>query len=229
MPGLSAADIAGVAFFIGVWILYRFVNERGFGDQVSLSVLMNHHRMAWMRAMASRDTRIADASIMSSLQNGAAFFASTSLLLLGGAAASMRAADDVLKVFGDLPLGLVVTRATWELKVLGLALIFGYSFFKFAWAYRLFIYAAILLGATPGPEDRDARAREVAQKRAGFMTIDAGLHFAKGLRSFYFAFAYIGWFISPYVLMATTTGIFVIVMRRQFFSAARRSLTREDV
>ncbi len=32
------------------------------------------------------------------------------------------------------------------------------------------------------------------------MTIDAGVHFAKGLRTVYFAFAYIGWFVSPYVL-----------------------------
>lgn len=139
----------------------------------------------------------------------------------------MRAADDVLKLFGDLPLGLTMSRGTWELKVLGLALIFGYAFFKFAWAYRLFIYAAILLGATPGPEFPDAKARDKAARRAGFMTIDAGLHFAKGLRSFYFAFAYIGWFVSPYVLMATTAVIFAINVRRQFFSAARAALTRE--
>lgn len=227
MLDLSAADSVGLAFFLGVWILYRFLNEHGLGKSASLSVLMNEHRMGWMRAMSQRDTRIADASIMSSLQNGAAFFASTSLILLGGAAAMMRAADDVLRVFADLPFGLTVTRGTWELKVIGLAFIFGYAFFKFAWAYRLFIYASILLGATPGPEFPDAQARDRAARRAGYMTIDAGLHFAKGLRSFYFAFAYIGWFVSPYVLIATTAAIFVIVMRRQFFSAARASLTRE--
>ncbi len=31
----------------------------------------------------------------------------------------------------------------------GLALIFVYAFFKFAWAYRLFNYGAILIGAVP--------------------------------------------------------------------------------
>ena len=227
MLDLSVADGVGLAFFLFAWVLYQFVNEHGVGKSASLSVLMNEHRLGWMRAMSHRDTRIADANIMSSLQNGAAFFASTSLILLGGAAALMRAADDVLKLFGDLPLGLTMSRGTWELKVLGLALIFGYAFFKFAWAYRLFIYAAILLGATPGPEFPDAKARDKAARRAGFMTIDAGLHFAKGLRSFYFAFAYIGWFVSPYVLMATTAVIFAINVRRQFFSAARAALTRE--
>ncbi|WP_374308335.1 DUF599 domain-containing protein [Methylocella sp.] len=230
MAGLSTFDAFAVAFFVGAWIAYRFVNEHGVRGQPGLSVLMNEHRIGWMKAMASRDSRIADANIMSSLQNGAAFFASTSLLLLGGVAAAMRAADDVLKMVGDLSVGSVVaTRGAWETKVLGLALIFGYAFFKFAWAYRLFIYAAILLGATPGPESPDARAREAASRRAGLMTIDAGLHFAKGLRSFYFAFAYLGWFIGPAMLIATTIAIFVIVMRRQFFSAAYRALTSEDV
>lgn len=228
MLDLSIADSLGLAFFFGVWVFCQFVNERGFGKATSLSVLMDGERMAWMRAMSLRDTRIADAGIMSSLQNGAAFFASTSLIVLGGAAASMRATDDVLKVFGDLPFGLTVTRGNWELKIIGLAFIFGYSFFKFAWAYRLFIYAAILVGATPGPEFPDSEAREKAARRAGLMTIDAGVHFARGLRTVYFAFAYIGWFVSPHVLMATTALLFLIVIRREFFSAARAALARDS-
>ncbi len=227
MVSLSLADIVAVGLFLGVWVFYRVVNERGFRGAKSLSVLMNSHRLAWMQAMSLRDSRIADANIMGSLQNGAAFFASTSLILLGGAAASMRATDEVLRVFGDLPFGLTETRGAWELKLLGLLCIFGYAFFKFAWAYRLFIYAAILLGATPDPECPDVAARNKAAKRAALMTIDAGLHFAKGLRSFYFAFAYLGWFLSPYVLMATTAGIFTVVMRRQFFSSARSALTHD--
>ncbi|WP_395665634.1 DUF599 domain-containing protein [Methylocella sp.] len=225
MAGFTLWDVFAVVFFLAAWIFYRFVNERGFWGHQSLSVLMNRHRRGWMESMAARDSRIADAGIMASLQNGAAFFASTSLILLGGAAATMRAADDVLKIAGDFSFGPAMTRGMWEAKVMGLALVFGYAFFKFAWAYRLFIYAAILLGATPAPDSPDATARDFAARRAGAMTIDAGLHFAKGLRSFYFAFAYLGWFAGPFVFVATTIAILVIVMRRQFFSAARRALT----
>lgn len=228
MLSLSVADCVGLAFFLTAWIAFRFVSDRGLGKAASLSILMDAQRMGWMRAMSHRDTRIADASIMSSLQNGAAFFASTSLIVLGGAAASMRATDDVIKVFADLPFGLTVTRGNWELKVLGLAFIFGYSFFKFAWAYRLFIYAAILVGATPGAECPNAQERASAARRAGLMTVDAGFHFAKGLRTIYFAFAYIGWFVSPFVLMATTAMILLIVTRREFFSAARAALTHDS-
>ena len=35
------------------------------------------------------------------------------------------------------------------MKVDGLAVIFVYAFFKFAWAYRLFNYMAIIVGAVP--------------------------------------------------------------------------------
>ena len=58
-----------------------------------------------------------------------------------------------MRVFQDLPLGLATTRSIWEMKTIGLAVIFVYAFFKFAWSYRLFNYAAILLGGTP-PRDR---------------------------------------------------------------------------
>ncbi|MEJ0095839.1 MAG: DUF599 family protein [Methylocella sp.] len=228
MLDLSIADCIGVAFFLGVWFFYQHLNEHGYKGAKSLSVIMNEHRMAWMQSMSARDTRIADASIMSSLQNGAAFFASTSLIALGGAAAMVRATDDVLRTVADLPFGLTVARGTWELKVLGLAAIFGYAFFKFAWSYRLFIYAAILLGATPGPESPDVDARMLAARQAGRMTIEAGRHFAKGLRTFYFSFAYLGWFLSPFILMATTSCIFLIIVRRQYFSVARRALTHDE-
>ena len=49
--------------------------------------------------------------------------------------------------FPEMPFGLPTTRLAWELKVLGLAVILGYALYKFAWSYRLFNYAAILIGA----------------------------------------------------------------------------------
>ena len=114
-----------------------------------LNAMMNTYRIAWMEQMSRREVRIVDTAITGSLQNGTAFFASTSLIAIGGAATLMRGTDDVLKVFSDLPFGLATTRWLWEVKVLGLAAIFGYAFFKFAWSYRLYNYAAVLIGATP--------------------------------------------------------------------------------
>ena len=72
----------------------------------SLNAIMHDFRDPWMERMLAREVRIIDTQIMASLQNGTAFFASTSLLAVGGSLTLLRAADDVLRVFADLPLGI---------------------------------------------------------------------------------------------------------------------------
>jgi len=55
---------------------------------------------------------------------------------------------------------------------------------------------------------------------AGRMNIEAGRHFTRGQRAIFFSFAYLGWLIGPYVLIATTVGICIVTIRRQFYSPA---------
>ena len=42
--------------------------------------------------------------------------------------------------------------------------------------------------------------------------------FNDGLRAYYFAFAAIGWFFSPWVYMLATLGVIYILYRREFRS-----------
>jgi uncharacterized membrane protein len=60
------------------------------------------------------------------------------------------------------------------------------------------------------------------------MNIEAGRHFTRGQRAIFFSFAYLGWLIGPYGLIASTTGICFVIMRRQFFSKARDAVTLND-
>ena len=216
MTSVSLADWVGLAVFLASWFGYRRLMVRADRAGTSLTAAMNMFREEWMRQMASREARIVDASLMNSLQNGTAFFASTSLIALGGTATLLRGTDDVLRLFSDLPLGPGVSRGLWEAKVVGLATLYGYSFFKFAWAYRLYNYCAILVGATPAAGSPDRRARERAVARTSEMSISAGRSFSDGQRAFYFSFAYIGWFLGPYALIVTTAIITYVIWRRQF-------------
>ena len=101
---------------------------------------MNEQRHRWMEQMARRENRILDGNINASLQNGTAFFASASLIALGAALTLLRSTDDALQILSEMPFGLPTSRLAWELKVLGLAVIFTYAFYKFAWSYRLSNY-----------------------------------------------------------------------------------------
>ena len=224
MNALATIDNVALVVFIAAWAFYPRLVARGAMRRGGLNMAMDRFRRDWMLQMAERDVRIVDASIMGTLQAGAAFFASTSLLALGGAATFLRATDDALKVFGDLPLAVPPTRSQWELKLLGLAAIFGYAFFKFAWSYRLFNYGAVLIGATPTMKDGPERARRHAA-RAAEMIIVAARNFTHGQRAFFFAIAYLGWFVSPYAFMALTGGVLYVMWARQFLSDAALAAT----
>jgi uncharacterized membrane protein len=227
VPPFSGLDLAALAFFVLAWLGYHVAVEVLPGRDLSLNSRMNLFRRLWMERMLARDNRIVDTTIMASLQNGTAFFASTSLIAVGGVLALMRSSDDVIGVFAELPLGLSTSKVAWELKLLGLAIIFVYAFFKFAWSYRLFNYAAILVGAVPVKPADDAEALAAA-RRAAAMNVVAGRHFNRGQRAYFFALAYLGWAVSAWVFMAATAAVLVVMWRRQFGSDAIRALQQEE-
>jgi uncharacterized membrane protein len=221
---LSTPDLAALAFFVGAWIAYAALIEWTPHGKGGLNAQMDIHREAWMREMLARQNRIVDSHITSSLQNGTAFFASTSLIAIGAALTLLRSTDEMLAVFGALPFGITTTRADWEAKTLGLAIIFVYAFFKFSWSYRLFNYVAILLGATPPPEEKDTPAALAHARRTSKLSEEAGRHFNRGQRAFFLALGYLGWFVSPWVFMAATVAVLVVMWRRQLASPARRAI-----
>src|SRR4030088_865761 len=165
-----------------------------------------------------------DMQIMTSLQNGTAFFASTSLLAIGGALALLRATNEALAVLGVLPIYISPSPALWEIKCVGLIVIFVYAFFKFAWSYRLFNYVAILLGAMPPAEQRDTPQAEAHVMRTSRLFEAAGRHFNRGQRAFFFALGYLGWVVSPWGLFATRAAVVIVTWRRQFGSNAWRAM-----
>lgn len=223
---LATSDLAALAFFVAVWVFHTLATEGSLFSRVSLSIAMNRQRETWMRTMARRDLRMIDTSIMLGLQQGTAFFGSSALIAIGGCFALLGSSDRVLNVLGDLPLSAAASRAAFEIKVIGLILILAYSFFKFGWSYRLFNYCSILIGAVPVQKDEHGHEEETekAVMRAARMNVLAGKHFNAGMRGIFFSIGYLGWFVGPAVFALTTLLILAVLVRRQFFSAARRAV-----
>ena len=222
MPAYSMVDLFAVGFFVLEWAVYAVTLEHTAYGRNSLSARMNVYREVWVRRMLDREARMVDMQIMASLQNGTAFFASTSLLAVGGALALLRATNEALAILGAVNLS--PSPALWEIKCVGLILIFVYAFFKFAWSYRLFNYVAILLGAMPPVEQRDSPEAEAHVIRTTKLFEAAGRHFNRGQRAFFFALGYLGWFVSPWVLFVTTAAVVIVTWRRQFASNAWRAM-----
>lgn len=227
MPVLTLPDILAIAYFIGAWIAYSLVIEKTAAGRRSLNARVNGYRDNWMEQLLGRDVRMVDAQVTAALQNGTAFFASTSLIAIGGALSLMRSGDDILSVMSLLSLGSVPSRQLWELKMLGLIVIFVYAFFKFAWSYRLFNYFAIMVGAAPPPAAKDTPAAKAFAHRAARLCEDAGRHFNRGQRAFFFALGYLGWLLGPIPLVLTTTGVAIVMWRRQFSSESSKAFAAD--
>lgn len=227
MSSFSTIDIIALVWFVASWAGFSLVVDLTHVGGPSLSRLMDDHRHRWMAQMATREVRIVDTAIMSSLQNGTAFFASTSLIAVGAAFTLLNQTDRLVQIFSDLPFHIGSTRGQLEVKIVTMVAIYGYAFFKFGWAYRLFNYSAILIGTVPAFDDPDTAAREAAVARAAAMQIDAGHHFHWGLRSLFFSIAFFGWFVNAWVFIASTTFIIAVLVRRQYLSRARKALLRD--
>ena len=173
MP-FTPLDLSALAWFVTAWTGYAVLLEYVPHRREGLNARMNRYREVWMRRMLDREMRMVDMQVMAALQNGTAFFASTSLFAIGGALTLLRSTDEMLQVIATLPLGIQMTRTLWEIKAIGLAVIFVYAFFKFAWSYRLFNYVAILLGATPPPSEKDTPEAEAHVKRTARLFAAAG-------------------------------------------------------
>jgi uncharacterized membrane protein len=228
MALFSTPDWIALGCFICAWVAYAIALEWTPLGRRSLNARMDAYREIWMQRMLARNPRIVDTQITASLQNGTAFFASTSLLAIGGALALLRSTDAVLDIVSALPFGIAPTRVQWEAKVLGLVVIFAYAFFKFAWAYRLFNYVAILLGAAPPVEEMDTPAARAHARRAAKLIERAGRHFNRGQRAIFFALGYLGWFLGPSALIVATLAVLAVTIRRQFASESLHGLIAED-
>ena len=146
------------------------------------------------------------------------------LLAVGAGLALLRATNDSIAVLAQLPVDLSPSPALWEIKCIGLILIFVYAFFKFAWAYRLYNYVSIMLGAMPFAADKDTPEAEAHVMRTTRLFQAAGTNFNRGQRAFFFALGYLGWFAGPLELMASTAAVVVVMWWRQFASPAQRAL-----
>ena len=226
MPDFTVLDYCALGWFLLCWIGYVQIADHTRFHKLSVSARMNECRRRWMRNMVRRDLRMIDTMIHGNLLHGVAFFASTSILLIGGLLASLGATDKAIAIFAELPLTSPVSRIAWEIKVLLLLVIFVYTFFKFAWCYRLFNYCSILIGAAPletepSPES-DASADRIARLHGL-----AASHFNSGLRAYFFALAALAWFLHSALFMLVSAWVTYVLYRREFRSRSYKILNHE--
>lgn len=179
-----------------------------------------------MLVLMKRDNRIADVSIVASLERNGAFFASSCLLILAGILTSLGYTNQAMEVFRDFPFSNVSTREVWELRMAVLLALFVYAFFKFTWSMRLYAFLSVMVGSAPLPGDTKVSPaeREALALNSARICNQAGDAFNLGLRTFYYALAIISWFLNPVFFMVTSAFVVYVLYRREFRSDAMKTL-----
>ncbi|WP_026783426.1 DUF599 domain-containing protein [Pleomorphomonas koreensis] len=224
----SPIDIAAFVWFLAMWFGQAWLTEKSPWAKHSLTHFINIGRHGWVRQASTRDLRMVDTAIVAGLQNGTAFFASTSLLAIGGGFTLLNSVDHAVGVVSALSDLTATDRTAFEYKVIGLLAIYAYAFFKFGWAYRMFNFGSILLGALPPPVQSGTVEMDKAVARASSIIVVAGTNFNRGLRAFFMSIGYLGCFLGPLPLVLSSTFIAVVLARRQFTSNAVKAMRRYE-
>lgn len=225
MPFLTPIDTLALVWFLLCWAAYIIVIDYRRRTRPSLHKFTYAYREEWMLRMLERDNRIADASLIGNLMSSVSFFASTTILIIGSLIAALAATQTAVTVLAELPFTERTTPESWIFKISLLLVIFIYAFFKFTWSLRQFNYCCILIGAAPLQVSDPQAQRDYARRTARLHAL-AGDHFNRGLRAYYFALAILAWFIHPWLFMAASTWVAVILKRREFSAPVLKVLDR---
>ena len=221
----SMLDLAAVALIVLAWLAIGLRIESATNEKQSTSKIVAQYRRDWMVQFITRQPRIFDSAILSSLRQGASFFASATMIATGGGLALLGNTERLSGVAQDLA-QTSAPELVWEVKILFVILFLANAFLKFVWSHRLFGYCAVVMASVPNDET-DPTALPRARK-AGEINITAARSFNRGLRSVYFSMAALAWLIGPISLIVATFFTFSVLWRREFASQSRSVLMQPD-
>lgn len=224
LAAVSLLDGLAVAWFLAAWMGYGWVADHSRLAAQGLLGVSHRHRLEWARQLLRRENRVADAALVGNLMDSVSFYASTTIYILAGLLALLGALDKLITATESLPFAGASSRSLWEIKLLLLLAVFVVGYFKFTWSLRLFNQLSILIGAAVPHGEAGEERGAVRMARINSM---AGDEFNRGIRAYYFGLAAVTWFIQPWLFMAMTSVVLVVLYRRDFASPALRVLREE--
>lgn len=213
-------DWFALAWFAICWIGYTAYATREGRTCRSLIRGTDRMRVAWMERLLEREVRIVDSALLGNLMHSVSFFASTAMVIIGGLIAALGAVDHAMQWVANVGLLTPAGREAWTLKLVTLIGVFIYAFFKLTWSIRQFNRCAILIGATPPPDQLDDAQRHAWAWRLGRLNALAGDDFNRGLRAYYFGLALLAWFVHSWAFVIASVWVVAVLYRREFTSEA---------
>lgn len=215
---LPLADWAGLAFFFVAWVGYAVFARRRARTRPSFLGSSNRVRRQWMLQTTYREVRVLDGVVVQQMSGTASFFASTTILIIGALVAVIGSTEKASDLVRELPFAARTSLLVFDFKLVVLAAIFVYAFFRFTWSIRQYSTGVLMVAAVPEADAVTDAAREAFADRAGRVMGLAAESFNDGLRAYYMSFAAVSWFVSPWAMVAASAGVVWVLFRREFRS-----------
>lgn len=217
-------DLIAILWFLTIWVGYTLYAKRRAKTISCLSFELRRKRNDWMKQMLSRDNKMADVGLISTLERNVSFFASSTLLVLAGLLTALASADKISLVLRNILPWSSQAEVSLQLKLLCIALIYVFAFFQFTWSLRQYGFGGVLIGAAPDGRSMEEVDREAYALRTAKVIDQAGHSFNYGLRAMYLSLAALAWFIDPVFFMMATVVVVLIMKQREFHSKVLHAL-----
>ncbi len=217
------ADAIALGWFLFCWIAYGLFAEHSGHARRGLAALTSRYRLEWARQLLARENRIMDPPLVHVLVSSASFYSNTTIYIMAGLMAVLGTLDKVVKLAADLPFGETVGQDLTEAKILLLLFVFVFAYFKLSWSLRQYNLLAVMIGAAP-PASSNEETREKFARKIATVSGSAGNEFNRGIRAYYFGVAALSWFIQPWLFVASTTLVVIVMYRRNSVKELTRVL-----
>jgi len=223
---LSPIDLVALGVFACFWYGYTTFARRRARTTHCLSSILRSLRIDWMATLTRKEHQVADAALLGNVERTVTFFASSTILVLAGVLTVLSSSEKLVEVLHSIPFTADTSVEKIQLKLFLLALIFVFAFFKFTWAIRQFGFVSVLMGVAPQYRSPDytEEQRDMFVRHSAKVLDQAGHEYNNGLRAYYFAMAFLCWFIHPGLLIGATLLVVWVLYRREYRSRILRSL-----
>ncbi len=217
---LPPSDWLGLCVFVGGWVAYAWFARQRSRSHPSILASTNRIRREWMYQITYREVRVLDGVVIQNLSTSPSFFASTTILIVGGLLAVLGTAEKASDFVREIPFAVRTSSLVFDLKVAAMLAVFVYAFFRFTWSMRQYTFGALLIASAPEAKQFEGQglSRQAFSERAGRVVGMAAESFNDGLRAYYFSFAVVAWFFSPWLFMAGSVAVIYVLFQREFHS-----------
>ena len=222
-------DIICAVLVLLLWVGYARFAKRRARTSFSVSRALHTQRLYWIKRLLKRDNRVADVGVLRGIEHSVIFFASSTVLVIGAMLTVLFGEGMVQVSMLNIQAFDAYLGVPREFKMVCVLLIFIHAFFQFTWAVRQYSFFSVLVGSAPMPEELPAYSEEEIEAMAddlARLADRAGHAFNFGLRAWYFALAFCGWFISPYAMLGGAIIVVLVLYRREFRSKSLHSMVR---